>query len=121
MQAHYRVLPSSSVVGSLQRQYYFCLHDQRRRWLTKLLCDSAQAALEGIELNGATVAVGGFGPCGVPETLIDALCRSDSAKNLTVVALDVGTDHRGVGTLIRAGKSTCCARVVFCFPAANSV
>ena len=76
----------------------------RRRWVSKLV-DTAQQALADLgNLQGATIAVGGFGPCGVPETLLDALERNETATNLTLVALDVGTDHRGVGKLIKAGK-----------------
>jgi 3-oxoacid CoA-transferase subunit A len=39
---------------------------------------SAQAALEGLVQDGQTIAVGGFGVCGVPEALIDALKASGS-------------------------------------------
>ena len=102
MKAQHRVLPR--VVPQLQRHL-------QRRFVSKLR-DSADAALDGMDLDGATVAVGGFGPCGVPETLIDALCRKDSAKNLTLVALDVGTDNRGVGKLIKAGKFNCVFRLL---------
>ena len=71
------------------------------------LRDTAEQALaecSSSSWDGATVAIGGFGPCGVPETLIDALAKNDNARNLTVIALDVGTDHRGVGKLIKAGE-----------------
>ena len=77
---------------------------QQRRCVSKLR-DTADQALEGLSLDGATIAVGGFGPCGVPETLIDALERNESAKNLTLVAVDVGTENRGVGKLITAGTT----------------
>lgn len=80
------------------------------RRTTSKLCESADGVLSSlqedgvVDLDGATVAVGGFGPTGLPETWIDALCRHATAQNLTVVSLDVGTDDRGVGRLIRAGK-----------------
>lgn len=78
------------------------------RRLSSKLCDTAEEALDSVsDWQGASVAIGGFGPTGVPETLIDALVQRESAKELTVVALDVGTDHRGVGKLIRAGKCEC--------------
>ena len=44
---------------------------------------SAAAALEGIVHDGQTLAVGGFGLCGIPEALIDAL-RDTGVKDLTV-------------------------------------
>ena len=65
---------------------------------------SAEAAL-GAHANwdGATVAVGGFGLAGNPETLIRALSESRTARNLTVASLCGGTDELGVGQLLRAG------------------
>lgn len=77
---------------------------RHRRHVSNKIRVTAQQALAGLDLDGATIAVGGFGPCGVPETLIDAVERNDTARNLTLVALDVGTDDRGVGKLIKAGK-----------------
>lgn len=68
------------------------------------LCDSAVEALAGLDLEGATVAVGGFGLGGVPETLLEAMSQNKSAKDLTVVSLTAGTDDLGVGQLIKAGK-----------------
>jgi acyl CoA:acetate/3-ketoacid CoA transferase alpha subunit len=72
----------------------------------------------GANLDGATVAVGGFGPCGVPQTLIDMLVETESAKNLTLVALDVGTDKRGVGKLISQGKVK---RMIAAYVGENSI
>ena len=91
-------------------------HGRRRRLLSshshhKKLFDTAEQALSNLGCNflrGATIAVGGFGPCGVPETLLHALEQNDMATDLTIVALDVGTDHRGVGKLIQAGTSVVC-------------
>ena len=45
---------------------------------------SAAAALKGIVADGQLMAVGGFGLCGIPEALIDAL-RDSAVKNLTVI------------------------------------
>lgn len=74
-----------------------------RRHVSKLR-DSAEEAMAGLNLEGATVAVGGFGLGGVPETLLHALSQNDSAKDLTVVSLTAGTCDKGVGQLIAAGK-----------------
>ena len=60
---------------------------------------SAAAALEGIVRDGQLLAVGGFGLCGIPEALIDALCAS-GAKNLTVVSNNAGVDGFGLGRLL---------------------
>ena len=46
---------------------------------------SAAAALEGVVADGQTIAVGGFGLCGIPEALIAAL-RDSGAKNLTCIS-----------------------------------
>jgi 3-oxoacid CoA-transferase len=64
---------------------------------------SAKEALEGIDLNGATVCVGGFGLGGSPETLLQELSKSKTAKDLTVAALTGGTDGGGIGLLLEAG------------------
>ncbi len=60
---------------------------------------SAKAALEGIVPDGSLLAVGGFGLCGIPELLIDAL-RDTGAKNLTVISNNAGTDGFGLGKLL---------------------
>ena len=46
---------------------------------------SAKAALDGLVKDGQLMAVGGFGLCGIPEALIDAL-RDSAVKNLTVIS-----------------------------------
>lgn len=76
---------------------------QQYRFVSKLR-DSADQALAGLNLEGAMVAVGGFGLGGVPETLIEALSQNESAKDLTLISLTAGTDDRGVGQLIKTGK-----------------
>lgn len=69
------------------------------------LVESASVALEGIHLsNGSVVAVGGFGLGGNPETLIDAISKDSTARNLTVVSLCGGTDDQGIGKLLQAGQ-----------------
>ena len=60
---------------------------------------SAKAALQGIISDGQLLAVGGFGLCGIPEALIDAL-RDSGAKRLTVISNNAGVDGFGLGKLL---------------------
>jgi 3-oxoacid CoA-transferase subunit A len=60
---------------------------------------SAAAALQGIIHDGQLLAVGGFGLCGIPEALIDAL-RDSGAKDLTVISNNAGVDGFGLGKLL---------------------
>lgn len=61
--------------------------------------DSAAAALDGLLFDGMTLAVGGFGLCGLPETLILAL-RDSGVRNLTVISNNAGVDGWGLGLLL---------------------
>lgn len=61
--------------------------------------DTPNAALEGVVANDITVAVGGFGLCGIPEQLIIAL-RDSGATNLTCVSNNAGVDDWGLGLLL---------------------
>ncbi|MES2184319.1 MAG: CoA transferase subunit A [Pseudomonadota bacterium] len=63
------------------------------------LYPSAEAALQGVVQDGQTLAVGGFGLCGIPEALIDAL-RDSGAKDLTVISNNAGVDGFGLGKLL---------------------
>ena len=60
---------------------------------------AAADALEGVVANGQLIAVGGFGLCGIPEALIDAL-RDSGAKRLTVISNNAGVDGFGLGVLL---------------------
>ena len=60
---------------------------------------SAQAALSGVVHDGQLMAVGGFGLCGIPEALIDAL-QGSQVKNLTVISNNAGVDGFGLGKLL---------------------
>ncbi len=60
---------------------------------------NADAALKGIVADGQLLAVGGFGLCGIPEALIDAL-RDSGVKNLTVISNNAGVDGFGLGKLL---------------------
>ena len=60
---------------------------------------SAAEALKGVVADGQLMAVGGFGLCGIPEALIDAL-RDSAVKNLTVISNNAGVDGFGLGKLL---------------------
>jgi 3-oxoacid CoA-transferase subunit A len=60
---------------------------------------SARAALDGLVHDGQTIAVGGFGVCGVPEALVEAL-RASGVKNLTCISNNAGLDDFGLGLLL---------------------
>ena len=60
----------------------------------------AGAALDGLTRDGMTVMAGGFGLCGIPETLILAL-RDSGAKELTVISNNAGVDDWGLGLLLQ--------------------
>ncbi|MBN8503263.1 MAG: CoA transferase subunit A [Burkholderiales bacterium] len=63
------------------------------------LYPSAAAALAGLVHDDQLIAVGGFGLCGIPEALIDAL-RDTGAKNLTAISNNAGVDGFGLGKLL---------------------
>jgi 3-oxoacid CoA-transferase subunit A len=65
----------------------------------KKLYPSAKAALDGIVQDGQLLAVGGFGLCGIPEALIDAL-RDTGVRNLSVISNNAGVDGFGLGKLL---------------------
>ena len=62
--------------------------------------DSPASALAGIVQHGMSVAVGGFGLCGIPEQLIMAL-RDSGARELTCVSNNAGVDDWGLGLLLQ--------------------
>jgi 3-oxoacid CoA-transferase subunit A len=61
---------------------------------------SAADALKGAVHDGQLIAVGGFGLCGIPEALIDAL-RDCGVKNLTAISNNAGVDDFGLGKLLQ--------------------
>jgi 3-oxoacid CoA-transferase subunit A len=63
---------------------------------------SADEAVRDV-FDGATIMVGGFGLCGIPENLIRALVRKN-AKNLTTISNNVGVDGFGMGLLLSNGQ-----------------
>ncbi|EPR08975.1 succinyl-CoA:3-ketoacid-CoA transferase [Sphingobium indicum IP26] len=63
--------------------------------------DTASEALSGLLFDGMTIAAGGFGLCGIPETLIDEIRRS-GVKDLTVISNNAGVDDFGLGLLLQS-------------------
>jgi 3-oxoacid CoA-transferase subunit A len=66
----------------------------------KKLYSSAAAALDGLLTNDMLIAAGGFGLCGIPERLIDAIVAS-GVTGLTVASNNAGIDGEGLGKLLR--------------------
>jgi 3-oxoacid CoA-transferase subunit A len=62
------------------------------------ICDSVESALAGIS-DGMTLALGGFGVCGIPSVLIEGLSRT-SVKGLTIASNNCGLDDAGAGLLL---------------------
>lgn len=60
---------------------------------------NAAAALDGVVKSGQLMAVGGFGLCGIPEALIEAL-KDSGVNNLTVISNNAGVDGFGLGKLL---------------------
>ena len=69
--------------------------------MVKKLYDDAAAALDGLLFDGMTICAGGFGLCGVPERLIDAI-RAAGTKELTIASNNAGIDGEGLGKLLRS-------------------
>ncbi|MEE4536924.1 MAG: CoA transferase subunit A [Erythrobacter sp.] len=67
--------------------------------MSKLFPDAA-AALEGVIADDMLIASGGFGLCGLPERMLDAI-RDSGAKNLTFASNNAGIDNEGIGKLLR--------------------
>jgi 3-oxoacid CoA-transferase subunit A len=66
----------------------------------KKLYPTAAAALEGLLKNDMLIAAGGFGLCGIPERLIDAIVAS-GVTGLTIASNNAGIDGEGLGKLLR--------------------
>ena len=67
--------------------------------MNKVLRDALEAIAD--VQDGATIMLGGFGLCGIPENLISAL-RDKGTKNLTIISNNAGVDGRGAGLLLEA-------------------
>ncbi|WVN41227.1 CoA transferase subunit A [beta proteobacterium MWH-UniP1] len=68
--------------------------------MNKVYPDAA-SALRDVLRDGQTIAVGGFGLCGIPEALILAV-RDHGAKNLTCISNNAGVDGKGLGLLLES-------------------
>ncbi|PZQ60063.1 MAG: succinyl-CoA--3-ketoacid-CoA transferase [Sphingomonas taxi] len=62
--------------------------------------DDAASALDGLLFDGMTICAGGFGLCGIPERLIDAI-RDAGVTGLTIASNNAGIDGEGLGKLLR--------------------
>ena len=66
---------------------------------------SAARALEGILKDGQLIGVGGFGLCGIPEALIDAV-KASGVQNLSAISNNAGVDDFGLGKLLQTRQVT---------------
>lgn len=66
----------------------------------KKLYSDAHAALDGLLRDGMLIASGGFGLCGIPERLLDAI-RDSGVSGLTFASNNAGIDNQGIGKLLR--------------------
>ena len=71
------------------------------RTISSKVWPSAEEATADIP-DGASMTVGGFGLCGLPENLIDAMAKHGT-KNLTCISNNAGVDDFGLGRLMKAG------------------
>jgi 3-oxoacid CoA-transferase subunit A len=67
--------------------------------MQKIYPDAA-AALDGLLFDGMTICAGGFGLCGIPERLIDAI-QASGIKDLVIASNNAGIDNEGLGKLLR--------------------
>ena len=67
--------------------------------MNKQYADAA-SALNGVLFDGMMIAAGGFGLCGIPERLIDAIVVSGT-RDLTIASKNAGIDNEGLGKLLR--------------------
>jgi len=68
--------------------------------MARKLYSDAVSALDGVLFDGMTICAGGFGLCGIPERLIDAI-RDAGTKDLTIASNNAGIDGEGLGKLLR--------------------
>ncbi len=66
----------------------------------KKLYPDAASALDGLLADGMLIAAGGFGLCGIPERLLEAI-QASGVKNLTFASNNAGIDNEGIGKLLR--------------------
>jgi 3-oxoacid CoA-transferase subunit A len=88
-------LPAYRASSIIRAQY-----SQKKNVMRKKVQPDSKTALEGLLFDGMTIMAGGFGLCGIPETLIFAL-RDSGVKNLTVISNNAGVDDFGLGLLLQ--------------------
>src|SRR5438270_7394979 len=66
----------------------------------KKVYSDARSALAGLLQDGMTIMAGGFGLCGIPETLIEGI-RDSGVKDLTIISNNAGIDDAGLGLLLQ--------------------
>ena len=75
----------------------------------KKVYGSAAEALDGVLFDGMTIAAGGFGLCGIPELLLEAI-KQAGTKDLTFASNNAGVDDFGIGILPRTTSCKVCSR-----------
>lgn len=65
--------------------------------------ESSEKALHGLLFDGMTIMAGGFGLCGIPENLINAILKS-GVQDLTIISNNCGVDDFGLGLLLQNGQ-----------------
>jgi 3-oxoacid CoA-transferase subunit A len=69
----------------------------------KKVYDTAPEALDGLLFDGMCIAAGGFGLCGIPELLLQAI-KEHGAKDLTIASNNAGVDDFGIGILLQTSQ-----------------
>jgi len=67
--------------------------------MAQKIYDNAVSALDGLLFDNMTIAAGGFGLCGIPETLIDAI-QGSGITGITAISNNAGVDNFGLGKLL---------------------
>src|SRR5580704_16575840 len=76
---------------------------QKEQEMAGKVYPDAKNALAGIPFDGMSVMAGGFGLCGNPENMIEAL-RENGVKDITIISNNCGADNRGLWTLLNNGQ-----------------
>ena len=71
--------------------------------MVQKIFSDAGAALNGLLFDDMTIVAGGFGLCGIPETLIDAILAAGT-QQITAISNNAGVDDYGLGLLLRNGQ-----------------
>ena len=93
---------TSEMLASSLRRTLRASRVQTGRFLSSKVYDSPESAVADIP-DGSMLCVGGFGVCGIPENLINAV-QKQGAKNLTCVSNNAGLDDAGLGLLLQTGQ-----------------